>query len=323
MTVNSWTGPWSSLVEHNRPPARRGPVASSRHLRRPGPEGVLTEDGRKVVAFASNDYLGLSLPSGRGGRRPRGPRPLGHRRRRQPSRHRQPALSRGTRRGAGLLEAHRTGRRLPHRLRRQPRRPHRLRRPRGPHLLRRAQPRLHHRRGPPVARRGRRLPPPRRRPPRGPAGRRPRADHRRHRRRLLHGRRRRPGDTTSPTPVAVTARFSSSTRPTTSSAPTSAPTWPDTDVLRVGTLSKTLGSLGGFVAGRPALHRPPREPRPLLHLHHRPHPGRRRRRPGRAPRPDVIRGRPSAPVWPPTSSRWPPATPAPSSPSSSAATSGP
>ncbi|HEY5251637.1 MAG TPA: 8-amino-7-oxononanoate synthase [Acidimicrobiales bacterium] len=26
-----------------------------------GPEGVLTEDGRKVVAFASNDYLGLSV----------------------------------------------------------------------------------------------------------------------------------------------------------------------------------------------------------------------------------------------------------------------
>ena len=60
----------------------------------------------------------------------------------------------------------------------------------------------------------------------------------------------------SPTPVAATAPSSSSTRPTTCSVPTSSPDLAGTDVLRVGTLSKTLGSLGGFVAG----------PRPFIDL---------------------------------------------------------
>ena len=41
------------------------------------------------------------------------------------------------------------------------------------------------------------------------------------------------------------------------------------EVLVVGTLSKTLGSLGGFVAGPRALRRPAREQRALVHLHHR------------------------------------------------------
>jgi 8-amino-7-oxononanoate synthase len=53
---------WSSLVEaaNDRLQAEgrwRHPLTFDAH----GPEGVLTEDGRKVVAFASNDYLGLSV----------------------------------------------------------------------------------------------------------------------------------------------------------------------------------------------------------------------------------------------------------------------
>ncbi len=53
---------WSSLVE-----ARNERLAAEGRWRVPltfdaqGPEGVLTADGTKVVAFASNDYLGLSL----------------------------------------------------------------------------------------------------------------------------------------------------------------------------------------------------------------------------------------------------------------------
>jgi 8-amino-7-oxononanoate synthase len=53
---------WSSLVE-----ARNEKIRSEDRWRSPvtfdarGPEGVLTEEGRKVVAFASNDYLGLSV----------------------------------------------------------------------------------------------------------------------------------------------------------------------------------------------------------------------------------------------------------------------
>ncbi len=55
------TSLWSSLVE-----ARRQRLAETR-WRRPvtfdgrGPQGVLVEDGTKVVTFASDDYLGLSL----------------------------------------------------------------------------------------------------------------------------------------------------------------------------------------------------------------------------------------------------------------------
>jgi 8-amino-7-oxononanoate synthase len=55
------TGAWSAVIE-----AQRARLEDEGRWRRPvvfdarGPDGVLTEDGRPVVAFASNDYLGLS-----------------------------------------------------------------------------------------------------------------------------------------------------------------------------------------------------------------------------------------------------------------------
>ncbi len=93
---------------------------------------------------------------------------------------------------------------------------------------------------------GRRRPPratrPRRRAARRP--RRPRPG--RHRHRVLDGRRRGAGRRRWPRCAGATARCSCSTRPTPSSGP--AVDASDVDVVRVGTLSKTLGSLGGFVA---------------------------------------------------------------------------
>ena len=60
------------------------------------------------------------------------------------------------------------------------------------------------------------------------------------------------------------------------------------DAVRVGTLSKTHGALGGFAATTARLRRSAREPGPQLHLHHRAdagrHGGRARRRPA-SPRP--------------------------------------
>jgi 8-amino-7-oxononanoate synthase len=62
MSADGTTSLWPSLVE-----ARRERMASEGRWRASttfdgrGPEGVLVEDGTKVVAFASNDYLGLSL----------------------------------------------------------------------------------------------------------------------------------------------------------------------------------------------------------------------------------------------------------------------
>jgi 7-keto-8-aminopelargonate synthetase-like enzyme len=56
------TGVWASLIE-----TRTARLHAEGRWRRPvtfdawGPEGVLTDNGRRVVAFASNDYLGLSI----------------------------------------------------------------------------------------------------------------------------------------------------------------------------------------------------------------------------------------------------------------------
>jgi len=56
------TSPWAALVQSRNDQLRaedrwRSPVTFDAQ----GPEGVLTADGTKVVAFSSNDYLGLSV----------------------------------------------------------------------------------------------------------------------------------------------------------------------------------------------------------------------------------------------------------------------
>ena len=140
-------------------------------------------------------------------------------------------------------------------------------------LLRRAQPRVDHRRLPPRARRRRGVPP-----------RRPRA----RRRAALRLRRRGAAIVVTDTVfsmdgdvapvddlVDVCARHGALLVLDEAHAVLGPdPDLGDVDAVRVGTLSKTLGALGGFVAGPRALHRPPREPR-LAPTSSRP----RRRRP--------------------------------------------
>ena len=128
-------------------------------------------------------------------RRARRARPLGHRLRRGPP-HRR--LATGAHRARGRargVEGHRARGAVHHRLRRQPRRAHHVRRPRRARLLRRAQPRVDHRRPPARGRAARGLPPPRRRRTSTSCSR-VRARRARDRRvgdRVLDGRRRRAG----------------------------------------------------------------------------------------------------------------------------------
>ena len=105
-----------------------------------------------------------------------------------------------------------------------------------------------------------------------------------------------------------------STRPTRCSAPNPTPACFDgIEVVRVGTLSKTLGSLGGFAACSGPGGRPAGQRGPLGDLHHRPEPGRHRRRPRRAAgAAAATRATSSGPRCAATSTGSGPATPRPS-----------
>ncbi len=152
---------------------------------------------------------------------------------------------------------------LHHRLRRQPRRAHHVRRSRHAGVLRRAQPRVDHRRSPPrAARRSRSTATST--PPTSTSC---CASNTRARAIVV-------SETTfsmdgdvapvdklrrrvrAPRRAARARRGPQRARPAARGAATTS------TVLRVGTLSKTLGALGGFVAGPRRLHRPAGEPRP-------------------------------------------------------------
>ena len=199
-----------------------GQWRAPRDLDAAGPEGKLAPDGRPVVSFASNDYLGLTQhPAvvaaahaaldrwGAGSGSARlivGSRPVHSELEAALAewKHAEAAVCFPTGFAANLGVLTTFG---------------------GPgvlHLLRRAQPRVDHRRLPARARRRRGLPA--RRPRRtstrccGDADR--GAGHRRHRHRVLDGRRRRAGRRRSSRCARAAARCSCSTRPTRCSAPT-------------------------------------------------------------------------------------------------------
>ena len=227
-------------------------------------------------------------------RRPRRPGPVRRGQRLGPPHRRGPTGPPGAGGRAGGLEGPGAGRPVRHRLRRQPGRALGGRRSRRHRALRRAEPRLDHRRLPAEPVHGRHLPPPGPRAPVRAAGRR-RSGRRGHRHRVLDGRRRRrPGGprrgVRRPRRAAGAGRGPRRARP------------------GPGAGRRGRGPAGGHAVqdaglarrlrrgpGRPG--RPPGQPGPLLHLHHRLHARRHRRGPGRGPGPAVTGGdRPGGPA---------------------------
>ena len=196
-------------------------------------------------------------------------------------------------------KAHRGGGAVHHRVRRQPRRAHHVRRPRRAGVLRRAQPRVDHRRSAARRRAARGLPPPRRRATStSSCGRTP------HARAIVVSETvfSMDGDVA---PVDKLARRVRAPRRAAGArrGPQRARARP------VRAPRRRRRAAGGHAVedarrarrlrGRATpLHRPAGEPRPLVHLHHRVEPGRRRRRARRArvlrsPEGDALRGPPA------------------------------
>ena len=179
----------AKLAGLEREHLRRALVTSARR------DVVVERDGRRLVSFSCNDYLGLSHHPALKDAARDGNRAIRRRRRRLAPRHREPSALRGAGDAARASQGNRGGLRVRFRLSRQHRDHSGAGRPRRPRADRRARPCLPVGRRPPVRRDRRAVRPQQpRRSARAAARapRRPRAHADPHRRRLFDGRRPRP-----------------------------------------------------------------------------------------------------------------------------------